>query len=902
MAAPSSTVPGAAAAAGCSSPSDGVLQYIEEVAVGAATLLQQAPVVGEVCAAFLGFQQLVDTARSNREALCTLGELCDVVIKGGLHKLSERSGPFEGFVGLKKHVGRAGEIAKLCNGVGVKGAVKRFVLARRISNDIAAIRSDVLAFCSVNNLAISVASFKERRIADLAIRVKIPSGAPRIRDWYVEREAVIGQACDRLGVGSNGSGFREPRAVGLAGPSGAGKSTVASMVVAREDMRACFHRGVVWLQVGQGAKYRLPELMIRLADMVYETVMRKACRPPRKAGIDTDPKDGGAYIREVVDESSRRFLVVADDVWEVEVLEALRNAGVWVLYTTRDDGLLPEAPPLCLDQILKEEAELVLRRAADLDDDAPLPEAAYELMTQCEYGVLYLAFVGRWSDVRGRGRHGGEAWRAVLSRIVEAQQGGEGVQLLSWRAAVLRAGLAEIATENIKNKELYLSLALMPKGLAFPSEVAAVLLYGHDFSTGDLEAAIGVVATLERWSILTLEDGGLYRVHDEHADFVQGPLGANLDIRDRALPRWREYISSVRALLTISGDWLAQIWELLGRVGGESVPLRPYDEALHAMDPLSADRPAALSTAAYFSYLRKDWMDAYHKNVQLAKIQETNLGVDHPDVATTLDKLGVCALATGRTEEAEGFCGQALTIREEKLGVDHPHVAWTLDKLGVCALATGRTEEAERFHRRALTIREEKQGVDHLDVAFTLHKLGVCAYEAGRTEEAERFHRRALTIREEKLGVDHLDVAYTLDSLGVCALKAGRTEEAERFHRRALAIQEEKLGVDDLDVTTILDHLGRCALRAGRTEEAERFHRRALTIQEKKLGVDHLDVAITLHNLGRCATHTGRTEEAERFHRRALTIQEEKQGVDHQEVVTTRRASRNLGINLSETE
>lgn len=260
-------------------------------------------------------------------------------------------------------------------------------------------------------------------MADLASRVKTPSGAPRIRDWHVERKAIVGQSCVRLGIGNStvATSSEEPRMVGLAGPSGAGKSTVAAMVVAREDVRASFHKGVLWLHVGQGAKNRLLELTNRLAAMVYETVLMKMCRPPRPASVGIDPEDGVAYIREVVDVSSRRFLVVADDVWEVEVLEALKKAGLWVLYTTREGSLLPEAPPLRLDEVLKEEAELVLRRAADLDDDADLPKAAYDLMTQCKYGVMYLAFVGRWSDVRGRGMSEGKAWRAVLSRIVEAQ-------------------------------------------------------------------------------------------------------------------------------------------------------------------------------------------------------------------------------------------------------------------------------------------------------------------------------------------------------------------------------------------------------------------------------------------------------------------------------------------------
>ncbi|CAM9283637.1 unnamed protein product, partial [Ectocarpus sp. 6 AP-2014] len=115
-------------------------------------------------------------------------------------------------------------------------------------------------------------------LEDLASRVKDPSGAPRIRDWYVERKVVVAQACQHLDFASSlgtsdGCSSETPRVVGLTGPSGTGKSTVASMVIARKDVRASFHKGVLWLPVGQGAKDRLPSLMFYLARMVYETVL-----------------------------------------------------------------------------------------------------------------------------------------------------------------------------------------------------------------------------------------------------------------------------------------------------------------------------------------------------------------------------------------------------------------------------------------------------------------------------------------------------------------------------------------------------------------------------------------------------------------------------------------------------
>ncbi|CAM9885673.1 unnamed protein product [Ectocarpus fasciculatus] len=656
-------------------------------------------------------------------------------------------------------------------------------------------------------------------------RVKIPAGAPSIRDWYVERVEVAAQICHHLGIeGNHGLPFfpeEQPRMVGLAGPGGAGKSTVASMVVTQVDVQAFFHGRVLWLSVGKGAKDRLPALMFELANRVREAVLMKAARRPREATVGINPEDGAAYIREEVGKAGRRFLVVADDVWDAEVLGELKRAGAWVIYTTRKTELFPQTPALRLEEVLEEEAETVLRRAADLGEQARLPPAAYELMKRCDFAVLDLALVGRWGNVRKRSCE--RAWRAALDSIIETQSaGGDGVQRLPWRAAVLRAGLGVLASDNPQTTELYYALALLPTGLAFPSEVALILLYGDDFSESALKAAEAVLGTLERLSILTLEENsGWYHVHENHVDFVlDRPLSKHYT-RDTALPRWRRYISSVRALNAYSSAWLDKVWEKLAKVEGEGFVRCPYNAALSAiMDDSGGELLEALRRAAEFHFCRGDWSEAFDKYSELLVIKEQTAGPEHPDVAHILHNLGMCACeAAGREKETEGYLRRALAIQEEKLDPDDPNIASTLHSLGVYIRKTGKIDEAEGLIRRALGIRKGRLGADPLVLGRTLHSLGVCAYDAVRLEEAEDLLRQALATREGVLGTVHLEVADTLHVLGGCALKAGRMEDADKLYLRALVIREEKLGTDHPDVSQTLRNLGICSVHKARLSE-----------------------------------------------------------------------------------
>ena len=61
----------------------------------------------------------------------------------------------------------------------------------------------------------------------------------------------------------------------------------------------------------------------------------------------------------------------------------------------------------------------------------------------------------------------------------------------------------------------------------------------------------------------------------------------------------------------------------------------------------------------------------------------------------------------GRYAEAEPLFKRALVIREEALGLEHPDVAWSLNGLAKLYGNQGRYAEAELLFHRALAIREK---------------------------------------------------------------------------------------------------------------------------------------------------------------------------------------------------
>lgn len=107
-----------------------------------------------MCATFLAFEELVETARSNKEDLVVLREMCDVVIQSFLRgRDSERISPEikQAFQSLEKHMEGARDIAQECNG---NGRLNQMILGKKISRAIADVRQTVVDFSAVIAVAL----------------------------------------------------------------------------------------------------------------------------------------------------------------------------------------------------------------------------------------------------------------------------------------------------------------------------------------------------------------------------------------------------------------------------------------------------------------------------------------------------------------------------------------------------------------------------------------------------------------------------------------------------------------------------------------------------------------------------------------------------------------------------
>eukprot|EP00903_Cladosiphon_okamuranus_P014784 g13696.t1 len=881
----------------------------------AAELGVKLPFIGPIFKAINAIREKAEKVRTNRKELIYLHERCSEITASFIVKCKTNSPGFDvvrlqsliqdvdAFVAECQQNSGGGEILKpakvagkiaglhdridrMTSDIGLAGIAANMKMIIEMKKDMARIRD--------NTEAILKHLRSEQPPSPMVKLAKVPKGTPEQKPWHVERRRVMDTVFGAL------TRDGAPPLVGLVGGSGSGKTTAASEIIRSDEIRWAFADGIVWLTVNDGAKERLPLLMRQLARMVYEIVGGGVGRPPGQS------EDGAVYIKRFVENghSGKGFkcLAVADNVWDKEVVSKLLETGMSVLVSTRHEELVTGADgeAVRVDELSKIDAELLLKKAAELPQGARLPDAAEDLVELCDRVAMDLAFVGRWSTVRGTEAR--RAWSEAAGKIrAEIDKPGRDpknemaeISHVTRRKAILRAGFDDLAvgSGNARVKLLYLSLAVMPDGHEFTVKDAAVLLFDRKPSPADERAVAGVMEILERWCLVRSEEG-TYQMLDAHSTFAREKLMDHGYVRKPALTRWVKRISSLDSLRSFESYVLKGLWRTVERVGGDEWGWRkrcPYAEELAKVDTLDPSLMESLQRVAGFQNVQEDWKGASNTWRRLLEVEKAQLGADHPIVLGTYGKLAKCADRLHEAEEAAEWRKQAdealpLALARMRLLADADDFDQEEDPKGIYTLAYNRRKSGsddriavEKLLRRCVEIFEAKLGSDHVDVANALRKLGRWLRHDRRLEEAEELLVRCLRIQETNLDVGDVVVAYTLNELGVCVRETGqeRLEDAVDYLERALGIKEAKLGRDHVQVAYTLHHLGISLRRAGRLKEAERVLRRCLEIREDKLGPEDMQTARTLHKMGACIREAGRLDEAEELLKRSLRIKEAK--------------------------
>jgi serine/threonine-protein kinase len=198
----------------------------------------------------------------------------------------------------------------------------------------------------------------------------------------------------------------------------------------------------------------------------------------------------------------------------------------------------------------------------------------------------------------------------------------------------------------------------------------------------------------------------------------------------------------------------------------------------------------ALISMSHLAVDRLYQMDGPRDWTQLAGAILRRIGSGQATLeAWRLTNLGGLASRQGHAEQALKYYQQSLALQREHLGIEHVDVAKSLNNLGVALYDMNRFEESLASYRQSRAMATKLLGPLHPDVAQTLVNEGEVLNALGRYEEARATIERALEIGA-KAASSSYDKAYALTNLGQSFLGLGREHDARAPLEEALRLFE----------------------------------------------------------------------------------------------------------------
>ncbi|CAN0270483.1 unnamed protein product, partial [Ectocarpus fasciculatus] len=541
----------------------------------------------------------------------------------------------------------------------------------------------------------------------------VPAGALDLpRSSYVERAAVQ-EVADGL------TAPEEPRApYTVVGMGGGGKSVLASAVVRKPSVREHFRGGIFWVRVGMGAKSILFPLLQGLA-------MEMGARPTD--ALDGVPHDLDSleqvqqHLAAVASTGTSPRLVVLDDVWEREVVDAFVPLGFKVLLTTRDRSVVGvPAGRLELGDMTEEEAlELLQKTSCTVGQPGDnVRMQMTKVVALCGHLPLVLAIAGSMSNVKGKGLNA-VAWEELAKELgnVAKKMRARGQQYSSF-GVVLATSFDSLAE---RKQEQVLKMAVLAAGPVAPIEMLRNL-----WEIEDAEGTRDEAETLVSKCLLRAVRGGGYRVHDLVLEFAKTSIRAEEETVEKATALQAQYLGRLDVLKSYrdpehgAGDqglfFLDALWRSVEKLSGDpELEVTSYRASLGELESLEATEAVATSyCSVWFLFnIQGKYPEAEPLYERSQAIQEKILGSEHPDVATSFNNRAELLRRQGKYAEADPLYLQAIEIGEKTLGPDHPALAtWLRNRAGLLK-EQGEYEEAEPLCRRSLSIYENVHGPDH---------------------------------------------------------------------------------------------------------------------------------------------------------------------------------------------
>lgn len=290
------------------------------------------------------------------------------------------------------------------------------------------------------------------------------------------------------------------------------------------------------------------------------------------------------------------------------------------------------------------------------------------------------------------------------------------------------------------------------------------------------------------------------------------------------------FTKALTAHTSSCGIYSQEVATLLNKLGNLNYKMQNFDTAMRNYRDgleierrvLSPNHPHLIITQTNIAHIHRQLGQhaqarAEYKNV--LKMQMETFGEDGIELAETHACIGLMSSRLEDDENTVKSYQAALRVYRHHYGTnEHPNIASTLNSIGLALFKQGIFEVAKACFTEGLRIRSKVLGDNHPDVAILWYNLATVSAELGEEDEAIKMYKEALRVEKASLGNDHPDVVLTLQHLGQVYQQLGRLEQSLEYYEEAISISREQKASKPQELIKLLNLLGNACLQLGKVD------------------------------------------------------------------------------------
>ena len=238
-------------------------------------------------------------------------------------------------------------------------------------------------------------------------------------------------------------------------------------------------------------------------------------------------------------------------------------------------------------------------------------------------------------------------------------------------------------------------------------------------------------------------------------------------------------------------------------------------------------------------------------------------GESHPNVASTLTRMGDIWNTKGQYDKALEYFEKNLKISIEYFGESHPNVATSLFQIGNILETNGQYDKALENFKNALNIRLGYYGETHPKVASALNRIGSIFNIRGQYERALEYFERDLKISIDYFGESHPNVATSYYFIGGVWNTIGKYDKALEYFEKSLKIRIDSFGEFHTHVSLSQNYLGLVYCKCKDFQKALKYFNCAYEIYKKFHGEESSGTASVKRNIAQALIGLGQYEKAQ---------------------------------------